>query len=178
MQSLAEYIFRAKNESISLTREIYNSNYDFGYNDINLFKFDVDYYLDMYQLNLTEPKKIRSDQDKFRDKLIERYKQCVITETDPEECDAAHIVPLSESNNYDVDNGLLLTKSLHETFDKHYWCIDITNINDLRIILNKKKLIGKKLTCSKYENKQINLPLNDKLVNNLKKRYELFLKEI
>jgi predicted restriction endonuclease len=178
MQSLAEYIFQAKNESIDLTRDIYKSYTDFAYTDHNLFKIDVDYYLEMYQLNLTESKKIRSNQEKFRDELIKKYNHCVVTDTDPEECDAAHIVPLSESNNYDVDNGLLLTKSLHETFDKYYWCIDPTNPNNLRIVLNKKKLIGKKLTCSKYENKQIALELNDKLLNNLRKRYEEFLKEI
>jgi hypothetical protein len=50
------------------------------------------------------------------DDLIKRDKSCIISNNDYEECDAAHIVPLLDSNNYDVDNGLLLDKSLHSSY--------------------------------------------------------------
>ncbi len=77
----------------------------------------------------------------------------------------------SNSNNYDIDNGLLLTGSLHDTFDKHYWCIDPIN---LTVVLNKSKIGNKNLTCCEYENKKIRITPNNKLLHNLQKRYDIF----
>ena len=115
MANLGEYLLNKQYQQ-NLTRNIYLEYESFNYNSLELFKIDVDSLLSIYQIQLTEPKKIRSKQEKFRDDLIKRDKSCIISNNDYEECDAAHIVPLLDSNNYDVDNGLLLDKSLHSSF--------------------------------------------------------------
>ena len=172
MANLGEYLLNKQYQQ-NLTRNIYSEYELFNYNSSELFKIDVDSLLSIYQIQLTEPKKIRSKQEKFRDDLIKRDKSCIISNNDYEECDAAHIVPLLDSNNYDVDNGLLLDKSLHSSFDKHYWCI---HPNTLKIVL-KSNLQGRNLSCVKYENQLINIKPNNKILENLQKRYELFLNE-
>jgi len=50
---------------------------------------------------------------------------CRISGTERADCDAAHIVPLCAHTNYDVDNAILLTKTLHNAFDRHQWCFDV-----------------------------------------------------
>jgi hypothetical protein len=66
-----------------------------------------------------------SNQTKFRQKLIERFGECIISEIHHSSCQASHINDLSEeSNNYDVDNGLLLSPTLHKEFDQLKWCIN------------------------------------------------------
>ena len=172
MANLGEYLLNKQYQQ-NLTRNIYSEYESFNYNSSELFKIDVDSLLSIYQIQLTEPKKIRSKQEKFREDLIKRDKSCIISNNDYEECDAAHIVPLLDSNNYDVDNGLLLDKSLHSSFDKHYWCIHPIT---LKIVL-KSNLQGRNLSCVKYENQLINIKPNNKILENLQKRYELFLNE-
>jgi len=171
MTILVSYIKNSKKLNINLDRSIYSQYNDFNYNDKDIFKIDVDFMLQIYDIQLTENAKIRSNQDMFRNKLIIRDISCVITGNDYDECDAAHIIPLSNSNNYDIDNGLLLTGSLHDTFDKHYWCIDPIN---LTVVLNKSKIGNKNLTCCEYENKKIRITPNNKLLHNLQKRYDIF----
>ena len=161
-----------KQLNINLDRSIYSQYNDFNYNDKDIFKIDVDFMLDVYNIQLMKSSKIRSNQDTFRNKLIIRDISCVITGNDYDECDAAHIIPLLDSNNYDIDNGLLLTGSLHDTFDKHYWCIDPIY---LTVVLNKSKIGNKNLTCCEYENKKIRITPNNKLLHNLQKRYEIFM---
>ena len=39
-------------------------------------------------------------------------------------CEAAHIIPFSETLSFDVDNGILLNSILHKLFDKSYWSIN------------------------------------------------------
>lgn len=171
MTNLGEYMLE-KNNQQNLTRLIFLEYESFNYDSDKILKIDVDFLLSVYQMQLTEPKKIRSKQEKFRDDLIDRDKSCIVSNNDYDECDAAHIVPLLDSNNYDLDNGFLLDKSLHSSFDKHYWCI---NPETLTIEINKKKLNRRNLSCVKYENFPINIKPNDKMLINFQKRYELFL---
>jgi len=172
MEQLGNYLLY-KNKQDDLTRNIYQDYQKLNYESNELFKIDVDFLLSIYQIQLTEPKKIRSKQEQFRDNLIDRDKSCIITNNDYDECDAAHIVPLLDSNNYDVDNGILLDKSLHSSYDKHYWCI---HPKTLKIIINDKYNIRtRNLSCVKHENKKVNIKPNDKMLKNLHKRYELFL---
>ena len=154
MTKLGDYIKNSKQLNIILDRSIYSQYNDFNYNDKDIFKIDVDFMLDVYNIQLMKSSKIRTKQEIFRDKLIDRDISCVITGNDYVECDAAHIIPLLDSNNYDIDNGLLLTGSLHDTFDKHYWCIDPIY---LTVVLNKSKIGNKNLTCCEYENKKIRI---------------------
>ena len=66
----------------------------------------------------------------YRDYIVKRFNKCIVSDMDNEVCEAAHIVPFSESQNFDIDNGLLLNSVLHKLFDKHYWsiCPDTYNI--------------------------------------------------
>jgi hypothetical protein len=68
-------------------------------------------------------------QNRYRKAIIKRFDKCIISDYDNEVCEAAHIKPFSESNNlesedFDIDNGLLLNCILHKLFDKHYWSIN------------------------------------------------------
>jgi predicted restriction endonuclease len=198
--SIGTYILHKYKKCI-LTRNIYSDYDKFNYESADLFKIDVNHILSAYDLQLTEitserskdhssvitsntseqskdhsavraeNKNVRSEQDKFRHNIINRDKCCVISKTDYDDCEAAHIVPFAESNNYDIDNGLLLDKTLHSSFDKHYWCIDPTT---LRIVLNETKTQGKNLSCVKYQDLLINIKPNEKMLKYLQERYCIF----
>ena len=63
-------------------------------------------------------------QNEYRKAIIQRFKKCIISDYDCEVCEAAHIIPFSESENFEIDNGLLLNCVLHNLFDKYYWSIN------------------------------------------------------
>jgi hypothetical protein len=170
MENLGIYILH-KNSINNLTNEIYSEYISFGYESKDIFKIDIDFILLAYNIHITQNKKIRSNQDKFRDSLIKRDKSCIVSSNDFEECDACHIIPFSESNNFDIDNGILLDKSLHSSFDKNYWCIHPIT---LKVILNKLKIGKRNFSCVKYSNISVNIQLNEKMLKNLQKRYNIF----
>lgn len=103
----------------------------------------------------------RNEQETFRNKLIKKYKTCVITGFNEEECEACHINPLSEYADNNCNNGLLLTASLHKTFDKYLWSI---NPKTSKI---ETKLKNNLIT--QYKNKKINL--SKLTLNNLEIHY-------
>lgn len=135
-------------------------------NDVEFVMYDL-YKYTHSTINTTET---RTEQDKFREKIIERYGQCIISGDDPMVCEACHIVPYNKCNEaekYDVDNGLLLNRNLHKLFDDNELKI---NQNTLQIelsdnILNNNKMKG----YIKYKNMKINI--NDRSIYFLKKRY-------
>jgi ParB family chromosome partitioning protein len=63
-------------------------------------------------------------QSMYRKAIIQRFNNCIISNYDNEICEASHIIPFSESENFDIDNGILLNNILHKLFDKHYWSIN------------------------------------------------------
>ena len=67
----------------------------------------------------------RQGQNEFRKKIILRDKKCLITGDNHEICEAAHIIPYSESGTFDIANGLLLNRCLHTMFDKYLWTINL-----------------------------------------------------
>jgi hypothetical protein len=194
-ETIGQHIYDLKQQKLEVTRSIYNFYKTYDYDNQELFKIDVDFILGLYGIALTEPKKVRTEQEKFREALINKYGNCILTNNDPVECDACHIIPLTEGENYDVDNGLLMSKSLHKLFDENYWCIcplinnqpinnqPINNqpINNqltnavLKVVINKKKLGNKKLSCSAYDGVILPIKTNSTLLSNLKKRYEMYL---
>jgi hypothetical protein len=109
-------------------------------------------------LNSDESEKKRQtiSQSCFRNKLIKTYRKCVVSGYHESECDAAHIIPLHVCIKLNLDdcyyNGLLLSKSLHVSFDKFLWTLDLfdlieipnTNFVKLGIITidNRHSLIG------------------------------------
>ena len=110
-------------------------------------------------------KKIRISQQTFREGLIDRYKKCIITETIKDECEAAHIIAVSDFNKqdynidtYDINNGLLLSANLHKTFDKYLWSInpdtfiiEISSLYDCGTITNYNNIsLADKLSKYNY----------------------------
>jgi len=63
-------------------------------------------------------------QNEYRKAIIQRFDKCIISDYDSEVCEAAHIISFSESENFEIDNGLLLNCVLHNLFDKYYWSIN------------------------------------------------------
>jgi predicted restriction endonuclease len=150
----------------------------FGYDDETRFNHHLSFLLEnCYQLKLvdkpdkTENKKKRMHQKEFRDELFNRYNStCIISGNDcPDELEAAHIVPYAENGSYDLDNGLVLTSTLHGTYDKYLWSI---NPKTLQIEVVQGKNVGQ---ISKYVGKKVNLVINDKLIKNLSVHYNKFL---
>lgn len=121
-------------------------------NDVNFVIYD----LFSYEYNC---KRINRDQQaEFR------------IENDPLECEVAHIKPLYEKYDYSIDNSLLLTSSIHKTFDNYLWSI---NPDTMKI---ECKYPDKKLTINNYNNKKINIEnISQKLKDNLNIHYQKFL---
>lgn len=84
----------------------------------------------------------------FRNKLIEKYKVCQITGVTSRRCDAAHILPYNQCNNFDINNGFLLRKDLHAAFDSHELIIDV---NTGLVTLNEdiENITGKQINLTK-----------------------------
>lgn len=68
--------------------------------------------------------KTRPDQTNFRSQIVRYFGSCPITKLGPDECEAAHIVPVSDGGAYELTNGLLLGAHIHKTFDKFLWSIN------------------------------------------------------
>lgn len=115
------------------------------------YKFELDETILNQMLKNEERSMNRRDEYHFRNAVIGKYQKCIISGYDSEQCDVAHIVPLSDHYNFDPDNGLLLSKELHYLFDIGYWTIDV---NTLKVILLEPS-IGKNLSINQYKNVQI-----------------------
>jgi hypothetical protein len=97
-------------------------------------KISVDFFMyDLYGYEYDEKiegsissslQKNRIGQQNFRECLIQRYNNCIITRDEPIFCEACHIIPYNKSKNCYIDNGILLTASLHKLFDKYLMTID------------------------------------------------------
>ena len=110
--------------------------------------------------------------DKYRTRLIQLYRRCLVTGYDSVQCDAAHIIPQYICYRFslqdlvdDIYNGLILTKDLHCNFDKYLWCFDVHGIKwedeslewcHIPIIVYPNK---KKLTINQYEGQFIKVPV-------------------
>ncbi len=76
-------------------------------------------------------------QNLYRNEIIKRFNNCILSNMHYDVCEAAHIIPFSDAPNedcYNIDNGLLLNSILHKLFDKYDWsinpetyCIEIFN---------------------------------------------------
>ena len=104
----------------------------------------------------------RDERENFRKICIDKYKKCVISNVFHKECDACHIIPYSIGLN-DVNNSLLLTKSLHELFDEGYWTID----SETGQILISEIIENENTSIRQYKNKNLKHILNEKLSKNL-----------
>lgn len=155
----------------TMTTQIYDSYIDYGYIDRYIFKLDLDYLMNLYDLHFINIDNIRNDQNNFRDKIIKRDKCCVLSNKHISECEAAHIVPVYISSNYDPDNGILLSASLHKNYDANLWSI---NPDTLMVELNEDKIKDEYFKCTKYKDMLLNIQPNEKMIYYLRKRYNLF----
>lgn len=111
----------------------------------------------------------RLNQINFRDEIINNYSKCIITNNEClDELEACHIIELNNGGTYDINNGLLIEKNLHATFDKYLWCI---NPDTLKIEVKE----GHYGSIKKYEGKMVNITMNPYLYINMLNRYQLFL---
>ena len=151
-------------------KEIYNSlvNFDYSHNDI------IIYFMLKHNINITtyDLTKKRIGQNEFRNLLINRFNSCIITKTKIFE--ACHIVPYSESEDMDINNGLLLNKTHHNYYDKYFWSINpyTYNIEINYNLINKDDFFIKILIDTNLKFLQ-EYPL---MIPYLLKHYEQFLK--
>lgn len=171
-----KYIDEYKNEK-DLFKNIVDNYKLFKYEERNECMDDTYIILnDMYNINVEMDYEnigtTRHDQQKFRDRLVEKYKCCVITGYDSSECQACHIIPYSETKDSSTDNGLLLHDGIHGSFDKYIWSI---NPNTMIICV---KDTGKNLLINKYDGIKLNIEMNGITKLNIKNHFELFSKKL
>ena len=94
---------------------INNQHFDIK-NDI-LFKKIVDINIWANNIDIQSQSKKRLNQEKFRNQIVKRDKKCIVTGKNvPKEYDACHIVQIKDDENYDVNNRLLINKSINAYF--------------------------------------------------------------
>lgn len=157
--------------------EQFIENYDLNANSVitteTLLFIAYDIYKYKPSVKLLENRLVRQHQKKFRKQLEERYGCCIITQDDKDMCQACHIIPFADSdhtNKYNVNNGLLLTASLHVLFDKHLLSVNAKGM----VILSKKMLLGKTYeNYHKYHKMQLKLCVETLM--NLSTHYNTFI---
>ncbi len=155
---------------MSINKDIYNKYLYFGYDDNELFCYHLDFLLNNLYMNIkvVEEKTKRLNQQEFRQLLLDRYGCCIISNNNCyEELEACHIIEVKNNGDDDINNGLLLERNLHSTFDKNLWCIN----PDTLLIEIKDTHKG---SINKFKNVKININMNPFLYFNLKQRYNLF----
>jgi predicted restriction endonuclease len=120
-----------------------------------------------------EQKLKRQYQKQFRNKLEKKYGCCVITGDDLEMCEACHIIPFADSDvtqMYDINNGLLLSCSLHKLFDKHLMTID-----EYGMVILSQSVLSKRSYQNYHKYHKMKLHLNKFTLNNLHKHHSKFM---
>lgn len=107
----------------------------------------------------------RVSQSQFRELIIKRDGNCIISGFDPVECEAAHIIPYAISKSYEISNGILLNRCLHKLFDEYLFTI---NPDTNQIIIADE---SKHLSINLYQ--RANVPFECR--ENLKIHYKTFL---
>jgi predicted restriction endonuclease len=173
MNNLEIYLDNYNNGELS--NEIFNNYKLFDYTNEWLYKQHLKFMLaNMYNIKIIEPKRKRFGQQEFRTGLLKKYNnRCVVTQqTCIHELDAAHIIPVSDTEDYDINNGLLLRTTIHQTFDKFLWSINpVTS----KIEIKQNVDVGE---IKKYYDVKVNIGLetNIRLKKNLQNHYEKFRK--
>lgn len=142
---------------------------------------NLDLDLDFYKPNNKCVKVTRINGQYFRKNIIEKYNKCALTNINSGLCEAAHILPYNECNDfqkYNDNNGILLSCNMHKAFDKNYFTIDantckvqilyrnisndnIDNIKEIELHeINNKYIKQLDNNISKYFLKMRNIKLN------------------
>lgn len=126
--------------------DVLNSFYDNDLTNLHIINF---IFYDMFKINVFTFRNLsvisnkRLGQCIFRKKLIEFYKNCIISGDDFEQCHACHIIEYSKTKNNSLENGLLLNLNNHNLFDKFYLGFKFKNnfnalYDEYEIVLNEK----------------------------------------
>jgi len=97
-------------------------------------------------------KNTRDNATLYRDNIVKKFKQCVLTNVNPHLCEAAHILPYSDCNKnekHDINNGILLSCNMHKAFDNNYFTIDEKTC---RIVLLYNNIKKHNFTIDDFEN--------------------------
>jgi predicted restriction endonuclease len=175
INKLEEFLDNINNTEI-LKSELYDYK-KFDYTDEDELEFInyVDFLLDTcYNIRLKEDHKIRLGQKQFRQEILKKFNyKCIISDNDCEdELKACHIVPVCDEESYDIDNGLLLTSTFHDTMDKYLWAIDPES---LEIKIHPTKNVGQ---IKNYNGKKVNIILNSDIKSNLEINWTKFINNI
>ena len=130
MTLLEDYLDKYEMEQSSISSSIYSMYKKFNYEDENIYMLDLEFMLNnIYNIkiiDMMELRKKRMGQDEFRKILLEQFNnKCIVTGNDCNyELEACHIVPVANEEDYSLENGLLLERNIHITFDKYMWSIN------------------------------------------------------
>ena len=121
--------------------------------------------------SIGKKKRDRNGQKGFRDKLIKKYQKCPLDNINYTLCDAAHILPHSECDNildaYNVNNGILLSSTMHKAFDRNLFTID-ENTCKVKILEENILKIDNKDT---KDTKDIKINLEEYGLDKIKDKY-------
>lgn len=165
-------LFLDKYNNSEINSDILNSYKKFEYIHEELFTIDKDFMLkNLYTIKIVENRRKRMGQSEFRKQILNKYNsKCIITgQTCIAELEAAHLIPVSTIEDYDINNGLLLGSNIHRTFDKYLWSI---NPNTMQIEVREDIDSG---TINAYKNNTILLDICPELYLNLFEHYQIFL---
>ena len=117
-------------DNMEHSSNIYSMYKKFNYDNEDNYMIDLEFMLNnIYNIKIIdkiELRKKRLGQGEFRKELLEQFNnRCIVTDNDcTDELEACHIVPVSTKEDYSLQNGLLLAKTIHATFDKYMWSIN------------------------------------------------------
>lgn len=125
------------------------SNTEYDENQVKLVLYQR-FNIPLANMGYTTHRK-RIDQKSFRNRLIDRFNSCIITDMSAYECEACHIVPYHKNENCDIENGLLLNRCIHKLFDAYIWSINpktmCVEVDPRHIDKSIHQYAGKQLTC-------------------------------
>ena len=144
------------------------------------YESDVGYVVENFVLITEKIKKRDSEkQQKFRNELIEIYGEKCMVSGVKKPIEACHIIPFSECNNYDANNGLLLSCNIHKLFDDFDMsinpatlCVELFDENDNDDYAIYK---NKKININKDRENNIKINLNNHYEKFLTKKKSLYL---
>lgn len=155
------------------TKFIYKDlNYrDFGYDDKGLFNDELNFLLEnVYNIPLINSERKRIKQQEWTEDIRDRFNnKCVISGDDGSYLEACHLLEVKDCEDYNINNGILLTRNLHAQFDNQEF-----GINPQTYCIEIKDNVSGDIL--KYNRKKLNLPKNYIFQQYLEKRYKYYQK--
>lgn len=173
---MEENIIRLSNDISklkSIPTNFPNTHTRYGFESIQDFKIILEVI--MWTRNLSWVREVSDrgpEQDIFRKNLIVRDSKCVVTQKNiSRECEACHIIPYAEGGDFSIDNGLLISSTLHKLFDDFTWSINPSDYT-IDILCDDENVVGSIL---EYAGKKINVKPNENMTKNLEWHWNKYL---